>query len=294
MSRLRSTDLSLIDLIFRGDGPGYILDFSNRTFAEFFARDLGINIDADQYAKDGTSKGKRLRCFLAQVDDTTAARTLRALRSYREMSGRTLSADIEARFAGELAALIAKLEDSDARTQINVVSAPTVDIIDFFQLSKRLTEIRGLPAQERGYAFEKFLVDLFDTFRLKARQPFRLKGEQIDGSFELAGDIYLVEAKWLNTKIGVADLHVFHGKIEQKAAWTRGAFISFAGFTDEGLTSFGRNKRIIGVSGQDIKEALDEGVAIDQMLEKKVRLAAETGEVFIPFSKLGMKKKSFI
>jgi hypothetical protein len=42
-----------------------------------------------------------------------------------------------------------------------------------------------LAAQPRGYAFEKFLKDLFDTFGLQAREAFRLRGEQIDGSFLL-------------------------------------------------------------------------------------------------------------
>ena len=39
--------------------------------------------------------------------------------------------------------------------------------------------------QARGYAFEKFLKDAFDTFGMSARTSFRLEGEQIDGSFVL-------------------------------------------------------------------------------------------------------------
>lgn len=79
MSSLRSVDPSLIDEVFRGDsGKGWVLDFSNRTFSDFFARELSVDIDAPQYAKDGDSRGKRFRCFLGQVDDKTAAETLRA------------------------------------------------------------------------------------------------------------------------------------------------------------------------------------------------------------------------
>ncbi|MGO8609280.1 abortive phage resistance protein, partial [Rhizobium johnstonii] len=72
MSSLRSIELGLVDEVFRGGEKGYVLDFSNRTFSEFFVRELDIDIDAPQYAVDGTSKAKRLRCFLAQVDDGTA------------------------------------------------------------------------------------------------------------------------------------------------------------------------------------------------------------------------------
>ena len=38
--------------------------------------------------------------------------------------------------------------------------------------------------QARGYAFESFLKDAFDAYGLSARAAFRLKGAQINGSFE--------------------------------------------------------------------------------------------------------------
>jgi len=39
---------------------GYILDFSDRTFTQFFSEELSINIDDPRYAKEGESKAKRL------------------------------------------------------------------------------------------------------------------------------------------------------------------------------------------------------------------------------------------
>jgi hypothetical protein len=61
------------------------------------------------------------------------------------------------------------------------------------------------------------------------------------------GDLpfYLLEAKWQNERTVAADIHSFQGKIGQKAAWTRGVFISHAGFTEDGLTASGRAKNII-------------------------------------------------
>ncbi|KKI19738.1 MULTISPECIES: restriction endonuclease [Sphingomonas] len=286
MSSLRSIELGLIDEVFRGGEKGYVLDFSNRTFAEFFVRELEIDIDAPQYAVDGTSKAKRLRCFLAQVDDGTAARTLRVLWEQREALRGSGAPDPMPRAAAQIAGLIAKLEGSATPAPANVVPAPMLDAIDFARMRDRLIAIRDLEPHRRGYDFERFLTDLFDAFRLKAREPFRLDGEQIDGSFELADETYLVEAKWLNRKIGVAELHTFHGKVEQKASWARGVFISFGGFTDEGLRAFGRGKRVIGVEGKDLYDALDRGIGIDRLLALKVRRAAETGEVFVPISDL--------
>ena len=68
-----------------------------------------------------------------------------------------------------------------------------------------------------------------------AKGAFRLKGEQLDGSFLLNNDTYLVEAKWHSTKTGNADLYAFHGKLDQKISWARGVFISWEGFTRSGL-----------------------------------------------------------
>lgn len=286
MSSLRSIELSLVDDIFRGGERGYVLDFSNRTFGDFFARELDINIDAPEYAVDGVSKGKRLRCFLGLVDDRTAARSLRMLWEHREAIRGPGSPDPMPRAAQQLAALLAKLDGTAPTSPANVVPAPVLDAIDFARLLDGLLAIRDLDPQARGYAFERFLTELFDAFHLKAREPFRIDGEQIDGSFELADETYLIEAKWLNRKVGQAELHTFHGKVDQKASWARGVFISFGGFTDEGLRAFGRGKRVIGIEGKDLYEALDRGISVDCLTSRKVRHAAETGEVFAPVAEL--------
>ena len=73
-----------------------------------------------------------------------------------------------------------------------------------------------------SFFFSQTLKQLFDTFGLEARSAFRLVGEQIDGSFILGEETYLLEAKWQNEQTGIGDLHAFHGKVEQKAAWARG------------------------------------------------------------------------
>src|ERR1700722_1242515 len=63
---------------------GYVLQFSDRTMREFFANDLNIDIYDPWYAVDGTSKGKRVRCFLRLVDAPTAIRVLHALWKQRQ------------------------------------------------------------------------------------------------------------------------------------------------------------------------------------------------------------------
>ena len=63
---LRPIDLRFLDQLFLSS-PGYVLDFTNPTFGEFFTGELGVNIFSEKYAVPGlpsTSKGKRLRRFL--------------------------------------------------------------------------------------------------------------------------------------------------------------------------------------------------------------------------------------
>jgi hypothetical protein len=109
-------------------------------------------------------------------------------------------------------------------------------------LSAKLMEISSLAPQTRGYAFENFLTELFAAHTLAPRGAFRINGEQIDGSFQLVPFTYLVEAKWCAPPIGTSDLMTFFAKIAGKATWSRGLFISYSGFTQEGLTALGQGK----------------------------------------------------
>lgn len=63
-------------------------------------------------------------------------------------------------------------------------------------LSARLIGLFEHPPQRRGYEYERFLTELFAAYGLTPRAPFKLTGEQIDGSLKLHGETYLVEAKW--------------------------------------------------------------------------------------------------
>src|SRR5690606_13062747 len=89
------------------------------------------------------------------------------------------------------------------------------------------------------------------------------------------------EPKWQSNLTGIGDLHAFHGKIEQKAAWARGLFVSYSGFSQDGLVAFGRGKRTVCMEGLDIHDALQRQILIDHVIEQKVRRAAETGNCLI-------------
>ena len=79
--------MNLIDGLF-DMGSGYVLDFSNRTFAEFFSDELSLDIDSSQYSVDGSSKAKRLRRLLRTSDLGVVVKVLLALWEYREANRR--------------------------------------------------------------------------------------------------------------------------------------------------------------------------------------------------------------
>lgn len=278
-----------IDMIFLDDlfemGGGYVLDFSNPSFSRFFADELNVDIDDPVYAENGTSKGKRLRCFLQKVEVPTVVQTLKALWEYRETKRQHIDkAETVGNAQGRLLSLINRLEGkSDTAQPTGQPSKPAFDRPKLVALRNDLIGFSQLTPQARGYAFETLLRDLFNVFGLEAREPFRLKGEQIDGSFVLQGETYLVEAKWQAAPTGVADLHTFHGKLEQKAAWARGLFVSNSGFTEDGLVAFGRGKRVICMDGLDLFDTLSRELPLNHVLERKVRRAAETG---LPFARV--------
>ena len=285
MAKLHTLDTMLVNDLFQWD-PGYILDFSNNSMAEFFASELGVDIYTETYAKNGSSKANRLRCYLQTVDGKTAAMALKALWAYREaIRDRMGRAENVTDAKSKLSDLVRRLEGGTGPASPPSVT-PKFDKTLLAQLSQDLLKVSKLAPQPRGYAFEKFLKDLFDAYGMAPRASFRLIGEQVDGSFMLSNDPYLVEARWQNAYTDAADLHAFHGKCEGKAAWTRGLFISQSGFSQDGLVAFGKVKRIICMNGLDLYDTLRRGLHLQDVLLAKVRRAGETGNPFVPLSAL--------
>jgi hypothetical protein len=283
MSILRTIDLMVVDdLVDFIRGRGYVLDFSDHSFSQFFATELDVDIDDPAYAVNGGSKGKRLRCFLQKVDDRTALWTLRALWEVRAaFLLRTGHEDPVKNAEARYLIVINRLGGSpDAAQGPQEAPKPAFDQLRIAALRDDVVKLSTLAPQPRGYAFETFLKSLFEVYGLKPREAFRIRGEQIDGSFVLANEIYLLEAKWESALTGVAHLHVFHGKLEQKAAWARGLFVSHAGFSEDGLAAWGRGKRVICMDGFDLYEMLQRSLPLDHVLDRKIRHAAETGMAF--------------
>jgi hypothetical protein len=296
MAQLSTTDMKLIDSIF-GMYSGWVLDFSNDRFASFFNRDLNIDIYHDRYAIHGGSKGKVLRGFLEVASNADVSRALTALWEYRESSRLDRNepdAVLSAR--ARLSALVIKLggkalpagfdEPAPAASPPPVApkgpSEATLAALE--QEFLTLTSMNDA-VQARGYAFERFLKKWFDAWGLDARASFKLVGEQIDGSFEHRGSVYLIEAKWTDAKTDAAALRSFQEKAGDGFEGTRGLFVSYSGFTDQGLVAFNA-KRVILMTGMDVFEALRRRISLDEIIAAKFRRGTEDRKPLIEVREL--------
>lgn len=139
-----------------------------------------------------------------------------------------------------------------------------------------------------GLSLERLLNEVFELHDLEPNEPFRVEGEQIDGSFLLDSEVYLLEAKWTGAPIPEADLLVFRGKVEGKSSFTRGLFISINGFSSPAVEAIrvGKQPTFVMMDGADFYRVLEGFVRLDEVLRKKVRRLAEKGHAFVSVSEL--------
>src|SRR5262245_47473132 len=83
MVAIKPSEMRLIDDIFDMNG-GYVLNFSNATFAQFFDAELGIDIYQEKYALNGSSKARHVRAFIQTEGPYLVGQLLRKLWEYRE------------------------------------------------------------------------------------------------------------------------------------------------------------------------------------------------------------------
>jgi hypothetical protein len=140
MADLKHSDIRIIDDAFHADA-GYVLNFTDRTFAEYFDDEFKINIDEARYRANDTSKMNRLRTFFRISDAALTARVMRNLAEYREGDYAAFKPGVKERLFG----LITRLEGGSeiART----------DALDQFVPDETLEEL--IASIERDIAADK-------------------------------------------------------------------------------------------------------------------------------------------
>lgn len=164
------------------------------------------------------------------------------------------------------------------------------------ELVARQESIAGLAAEfarlhsmenrrERGVQFEEFLRRLFALHDLEPRGAFSIAGEQTDGSIRVDSQLFLVEARWREDPTSPDDIRSFRGKVEEKLDNTLGIFISMSYFTTEAIKRAAvPPAKVILVDGQDLAPVMQGLVDLVEMVRRKIRRAAETGDVLSRFT----------
>ena len=81
MSALRLAELLKVEELLNMSA-GYVSNFRNRTFEDFFVEAVSLDIYSDIYAVQGESKANRLRAFLKSESDSIAGTALMSLIDY--------------------------------------------------------------------------------------------------------------------------------------------------------------------------------------------------------------------
>lgn len=137
--------------------------------------------------------------------------------------------------------------------------------------------------RRRGFGLEGLLYDLFYVFDLNPRGAFRRVGEQIDGAFVLAGDHYLLEAKWQGGPVILGDLRDLDGAVGSSLDNTLGLFISINGFSPDAIESYsqGNRPRLICMDGGDMMAVLENRIELPDLLQRKNDFAVQRRRVLV-------------
>jgi hypothetical protein len=140
--------------------------------------------------------------------------------------------------------------------------------------------------RDRGRLFERALYHGLAQDGLRPRTSYILEGEEIDGSFLLRGNVFLLEAKWHEMPIPTKELLAFHAKLEGKLAGTLGAFLSMSGYCDKAADALTKGKAltVIMFDAVDIEACFKRRIGFKRVLEEKLRAAAESGLVYWPYT----------
>lgn len=139
------------------------------------------------------------------------------------------------------------------------------------QLQSRFETIRSMHAQDRGYRFEGWFLDLVRLFATRVEQPFVGAGEQTDGAFELSGWVVICECKWKSVPIGPREVLAFKAKVDERALGTLGLLVSMSGFSAQAAaklqTKEGFNVLLFGQA--DVLNVLSGSVSLDDLFRER-------------------------
>lgn len=163
---------------FLGMGSGYVLNFSDRTYARFFAEEVNRDIDDPRFVIQSGSKAWRMRSFWDQEDNWVVAKCLNALLALAKDEAWPAAVDekLVTSYQGVLTRISAGLPVAD----LTAIAAETDDR-DFDAVAKAAREAIEKNQPETG-------LDRLHTFVVKFfRKLCDDRGLQLDRNVPLNG-----------------------------------------------------------------------------------------------------------
>lgn len=165
-----------------------------------------------------------------------------------------------------------------------VISVNIIELKDIFinLFSGKDKDGKEINSQRRGYLFEEVLRKLFINAGIEVTEPFKIVGEQIDGSFKYDGEHYIFEAKWHDSWSASNSLYQFAAKVQGKMHG-RGVFISINGFSPGSVQALTTGKAIqtILVDGGDLVPITEGMYTLKEMLDNKIKAAQTMGRIYV-------------
>lgn len=150
--------------------------------------------------------------------------------------------------------------------------------------------ISGTNPQQRGFALERVLRELFTLFDLDPKASFRIIGEQIDGAFTFDNTDYILEAKWQQEAVGSRELDTLHSKlIRTTLDNTLGLFVSINGYSNDAVRAHSSGRRLmILMDGSHLMAVIEGRIDLMQLLLRMRRHASQTGNIYLRINEILM------
>lgn len=126
-----------------GMQSGYVLDYSDATFGEFFNRHK-INIHGQKYQTYGTSKAKKMRAFWEQEPDVLVGRVLGEMLEAYEADCSLNNRDVETSVLEKARGIVSRLSGVPAPAK------PTRTIDEFLHSEFSIPNIQKLPIEAQA------------------------------------------------------------------------------------------------------------------------------------------------
>lgn len=285
MATINYDERRLIDETFQMQ-QGYVLDFTNRTFGEFMRDVVSYDI-FDKYP--GLSKAKIIRAFLDDESDAYVGKLIAKLIKYMYDYGfvndaNKLQVERLNEFAEQKLGRIKRANKKPQRTPAPIVK----NKIDYDALKSELQQLHQITSkQARGYAFEKFINNIFSKFGLDPRASYKTEHDQIDGSFTLDGHTVLIEAKYREKIIPKDDLVLFSNKFSTKSHFTKGLFLTYSEVDKNAISEYNNHSsRFVIMTVEELFCMCEYHISLEDILRKKFRVLDEEGVVFKHYSRL--------